>query len=1235
MSAERPSRAWPHSAGHPGRLCLLALALALASAAWAQGPTAHWPLDEAAGDRATDETGGLVLTLSGAEWAQSKLGPALHLDGGPERAVTDLSPALRPTEALTVSVWALTTSSEPYQMLADAGSGWGEDNQGWRLMIYQGGLRFMVAADGIINLVAGQVTVGQWHHVAATYDGAQAALYLDGELLRSVELTGPITYEGLSRFLVGCGGNGGLIGQLDDLAIYDRALSAEEIAALFQEGSGRRLTSEELLAARLAGQPRVRLARLPGGPAQRGRDTCLLASFDRPDSNDADFARVDPRAAGGRAGTDVPGRFGLGTRLEDGVVPIIFAGPDNLDMRHGTLEFWARSPEGRNVWSEPAGSVLLSVICEDQVGYPGRSGFNLILRRLADPVALELAVDSARQYWYSHLRPEFSGDGAGLRLALPCADLDPQSWHHFLVSWDASDGGRAWLLIDGEGVSGAMDPPLGEGPPIPCHKLYLGGGYFADLTTEFTGTVDDLHISDQCVARSRLADAAPEPALVAVDEPALMRAEELVRAWLDQLLALQLGGGWQCIFDWPTLIPTEAPGTYSVLAEDEYTVRYTMTAMLRGYEVLGDDRYLRSALQAGEMLVATQDEGGAWCQGYIVTPRGYEPVAPGGGEIQEGTQQDPIRFLCYLYRVTGDERYLQAAMRGGDFVLAAQKPDGAWPLGINSLTMEPSGGYSGFSTLNDGTTIWGMRTMLLVYQMTGEQRFLDALLRAGDFLIAAQQPAPTFSWAEQYGPDGRPGWAREWEPPAACTTATIYARDGLLLLYDLTGDDRYLEPLRRSLTFWEGLPAEHRGYRNYDIETGAPIDAHGYRIYHLGDPEFGVGSYMRSGDPAWGISSVLQARQNGPLVPLRGGSVPRAAVAADPVAAWAAARDPGRLLEGLQARALGGINAFEAWRRGELGGSGNIIADSARSGPLLNVGGGSAHALPVLDYLQCARAALRDLPVTDLSVWGDAEFAHVDPDKDWYATPMLAGMTTGVLVTPADSAARLAGEAQTIVLRLHNLTGAEISPAVTVTEAPDGLGVELPETRSIPAATTAELPIALRPAPEPTEGVLRLRVSWEGGARDLDLPVSSAPAGQGFLAEAEAATRIEPPLVVLEDATASGGRCLGTPRPADFSPAPVPAGARDAGAAVYEFDLARAGRYRVDVRTWWIDGGGNSLYTSVDGGEDAVVGNDDTLQTWGWVAGPTWELATGRHTLRIGNRELGARFDRVYLGPAP
>ncbi|MGD9495476.1 MAG: hypothetical protein AB7Y46_04100, partial [Armatimonadota bacterium] len=838
------------------------------------------------------------------------------------------------------------------------------------------------------------------------------------------------------------------------------------------------------------------------------------------------------------------------------------------------------------------------------------------------------------RYWYSHIWPEQSAQAAGLKLTLPCADLDPAAWHHILISWDCAEGGAAWLLVDGEGVTGAMQPPLEGGPVIPCSKIYLGGGYFADLTPEFTGLVDDLRITSECVARSRLEGCTQAPPLAIVDEADLLRAEDLLRAWLEQLIALQVGGGWQCIFDWPILSPTEAPGTYSVLAEDEYTVRYTMPAVLRGYEVLGDDRYLRAAQMAGEMLLRVQDEGGAWVQGYIVTPGGYEPVAPGGGEIQEGTQADPIRYLCHLHRVTGDERYLQAATRGGDFVLRAQKPDGAWPLGANSITGQAASGYSGFSTLNDGATIWGMRTMLLMYQMTREQRFLEGLLRAGEFLIAAQQPAPTFSWCEQYGPDGRPAWAREWEAPAACTTATIYARDGLCLLYDITGDERYLEPLRKSLQFWTNLPPEHDGYHYYDLDSGEPIDAHGYRIYHLGDPEFGKMTYLRASNPAAAIRASLDARANGPVVPLQSGVTPRALVAADPEAALTQARDPAVILERVRARAIAGINALDAWRRGELGGAGNIIADSARSGPLLNIGGGSAHALSVLDYVQAARAALHDLPVSGIPIWADREFAYVDPERDWYLTPMVEERAAGILVTPSDDAIRLAGEPQTIRLAVRNLTAAEIGALVRVAGEPPGVrSATSGEPVRLAPGAKASLPLTLTPAPEPVAGMLTLRIAWESGDRELCLPVSSAPRGACFGAEAEAAARIEPPFAVLEDAGASGGRCVGAPRPPEFSPAPVPPGAQDAGAAIFQFELARPGRYRLELRAWWLDAGGNSLYASMDGGEQSVVGNDDTFADWAWVPGPVWELSAGRHTLRIGNRETGARLDRVYLAP--
>lgn len=1209
--------------------------LSLAPVAFAQGPVARWPMDEGQGQVTTDQVGGLQLKLEGATWTETKLGPALSFDGENARAICDFAETLKPTRALSIAIWARRTALDNYQMLVDAGSGWGDDNQGYRLLMYGRHLRFMLEAGGdACNPQGGEIVLCQWHHFAMTYDGAQVLLYQDGKQVAAKQDSGEISYEGLKSFLVGNGGNGGITGDIDDLAIYDRALNGDEIAGLFEQGKGRLLDAEELMAELVASQEAAEVAQVPEEPFTRDRHTCLLASFDSPQSNDADYARRDMRAAGGPTDCDVPGKFGLATRLRDGGIPIIYAGASNCDMRQGTIEFWVRSPDEHNIWADESLYVMLCVYCEDHVGYPGRPGFNLILRKLGEPRAIELSVDRERRGWYSHIRPEHSAGAARSKLLIPCAELDPGAWHHVAVSWDSAEGGTAYLFVDGKGVTKRFEPPLGDGLVIPCKKVYLGGGYFADLTPELDAAVDELRITDQCVTRSRLKGSAPDSAPAEVEQKMLMRAEDLVRAWLDTAISLQIGGGWQTIFDWPILTSTESPGTYSILAEDEQTARHTVTAMLRGYEVLGDQRYLRSALMAGEMLMAVQDEAGAWCQGYIVAPHGYEPVAPGRGAIEEGTQQDPIRFLCYLYRVTGDERYLEAAKRGGEFVIAAQNADGSWPLGFNSITMSAGGGYGGYSTLNDGTTIWGMRTMLLVHQMTGERKFLDALLRAGEFLVNAQLPPPTYSWAEQYGPDGKPAWARQWEAPHACTTAVGYARQGLTLMYDLTGDEKYLEPLTTCLEFWADLPKEHDGYQYYDMQTGVPIDAHGYKIYYLGDPEFGKMRYLHGTNPAASLRGALTVRVNGPVVPLRTGLVPRVEFAPASDLDPQGLRDPLRALTRVQTRALSGINALDAWNKGELDGAGRILVTSKRSGPLLNLGYGSRSALDVLSYIQAARAALGDIPVSSLPIWANAEYAHVDPQRDWYKTPLLPRQDAGLIVRPSKREIRLAGNTERLELTLTNVGPDRISVTVQVSDLPAGVNARAePRTIALAAGTSGQVTVELAAGEQPGAGVAEIHLRSEGGARVLRLPVSTAPAGLAFTAEAEEATRLEAPFARLEDASASGGLCVGGERAADFTPDPVQPDTDDGGAAIFEFQLTEAGRYPLALRAYWLDTAGNSLYARMDGGEDEIVGNDPNFLTWQWVSGPTYELSAGKHTLRIGNRETGARLDRVYLGP--
>lgn len=79
---------------------------------------------------------------------------------------------------------------------------------------------------------------GTWYHLAATYDGSTARLYLNGKLDASYGLSGEIERNG---FPVRIGNfraeqRDFFDGLIDEVQIYDRALSGSEIAAIYYAG---------------------------------------------------------------------------------------------------------------------------------------------------------------------------------------------------------------------------------------------------------------------------------------------------------------------------------------------------------------------------------------------------------------------------------------------------------------------------------------------------------------------------------------------------------------------------------------------------------------------------------------------------------------------------------------------------------------------------------------------------------------------------------------------------------------------------------------------------------------------------------------------------------------------------------------------------------------------------------------------------------------------------------------
>ncbi len=85
------------------------------------------------------------------------------------------------------------------------------------------------------------------------------------------------------------------------------------------------------------------LTTLPDQPLVRDRHTCLLASFDAVDANDAEFARVERREVGVGSQPDAPGRFGGGVAVTGSEGCVMYPGLANYDPRRGTVEFWLQS----------------------------------------------------------------------------------------------------------------------------------------------------------------------------------------------------------------------------------------------------------------------------------------------------------------------------------------------------------------------------------------------------------------------------------------------------------------------------------------------------------------------------------------------------------------------------------------------------------------------------------------------------------------------------------------------------------------------------------------------------------------------------------------------------------------------------------------------------------------------------------------------------------------------------
>jgi len=223
--------------------------MASAASLKAQNLIAHFPLD---GDGNSLSVGGFTASTVtdvefGGEGANANTGTSAYFNGTSSLIQHDWIADLNPEESFTLALWARSDGGAgAWHSPVTSRNDKNPDSQGY--LIYDNspsGVWTFWSGNGTVDgnwqaLNGPAVDLGEWEHVAIVYDSTaeMKKLYVNGEL--AVESNDVVAPNDTKPWNIGAGGDIGTAyffkGDIDDIGLWNIALSQEDIWAAMEEG---------------------------------------------------------------------------------------------------------------------------------------------------------------------------------------------------------------------------------------------------------------------------------------------------------------------------------------------------------------------------------------------------------------------------------------------------------------------------------------------------------------------------------------------------------------------------------------------------------------------------------------------------------------------------------------------------------------------------------------------------------------------------------------------------------------------------------------------------------------------------------------------------------------------------------------------------------------------------------------------------------------------------------------